>query len=98
MFERFIESQYLSKNIPLIHVKSEDFISIVDELADAIIFREYDNPEVRRILSNYSGDRDPDIFIIYNGMIVSTDAPTKITDYEEFKRIVFNNNDVTNTE
>jgi len=76
-------------NIPRIHIKPHDFIKIVDEISDKFIFREYSYQKGKRLsLSGYAGDKEPDIFIIYMGFIISTDAPISMTNLEEFRKML----------
>jgi hypothetical protein len=73
-------------NLPRIHISPENFSNIIDEMKDVIIFREYGVPAATRFsLIGYAGNKVPDIFIVYNGIIISTDASISITNYKDFK-------------
>ena len=89
MIKNFLQCTYQSANLPRIHVKPEDFIKIVDEINNVIIFREsYTSVGKRLSLTGYAGDKEPDIFIIKGGIIISTDASLSITNLEEFKTML----------
>jgi hypothetical protein len=93
MLENFIESLTPIYNLPHIRVKPEDFIKIVEMKSDVIIFREWIDPKVKRFsLTGFAGDNEPDIFIIYQGVIIHTDANRSLTTLNEFKQRVLEDN------